>query len=174
LCNQYFFIKKNISTVTITNRYTSISYLIKELYIVKIFSSLTLLFLILVSSAYAAEYNYISPEDMKQRLSADKPTIIVDIQVEEEFNQHHLSGSLATFAYPVKTDAERTKIDKAVQQYRNTKDMVVIVCPRGKGGAKRCYDYMKANNVPEEKLYILEKGMSGWPYKEMVVAAEDK
>jgi rhodanese-related sulfurtransferase len=141
---------------------------------VKIFSTITLLFLALVTSALAADYNYISPEDMKHRLSADEATIIVDIQVEEEFNQHHLPGSLATFAYPVKTDAERAKIDKAVQQYRNTQDMVVIVCPRGKGGAKRCYDYMKANNVPQEKLYILEEGMSGWPYQEMVVATEDK
>jgi len=111
---------------------------------------------------------------MKQRLSTGKSTIIADIQVEEEFNQHHLPGSLATFAYPVKTDAERAKIDSAVQQYRNTNDMVVIVCPRGKGGAKRCYDYMTANNVPQEKLYILEKEMSGWPYKDMVVAGEDK
>ncbi len=135
----------------------------------KIFSVITLLFLILVNSAFAADYNYISPEDMKQRISTDKSTIIVDIQVEEEFAQHHLPGSLATFAYPVKTDAERAKIDKAIQQYRNTQDMVVIICPRGKGGAKRCYDYMKANNVPDEKLYILEKGMSGWPYKEMLV-----
>lgn len=140
----------------------------------KLFLSITLPFLILVSSAVAADYNYISPEDMKQRISGDQTTIIVDIQVEEEFNQHHLPGSLATFAYPVKTDAERAKIDSAVQQYKSTEDMVVIVCPRGKGGAKRCYDYMRANDVPHEKLFILEKGMSGWPYKEMIVAGEDK
>ena len=135
----------------------------------KIFSSITLLFIFLVSSAFAADYNYISPEDMKQRISSEKATIIVDIQIEEEFNQHHLPGSLATFAYPVKTGAERAKIDKAVQQYKATEDMVVIVCPRGKGGAKRCYDYMKAKGIPQEKLYILEKGMSGWPYTDMIV-----
>ena len=140
----------------------------------KIISYITLLLLICVNSAVAADHNYISPAEMQKRISSDEATIIVDIQVEEEFNKHHLPGSIATYAYPVKTDAERTKIDKAVQQYRNTNDMVVIVCPRGKGGAKRCYDYMMANDVPEKKLFILEKGMSGWPYKEMIVAEEDK
>jgi hypothetical protein len=44
---------------------------------------------------------------------------------------------------------------------------VVIVCPRGAGGAKRAYDYMRKNNVPSEKLSILEKGIAGWPYKEL-------
>jgi len=171
LYNQHFFIKR-VSRRPLLIKFTSSS--IKERYIVKIFSTINLLFLILVTSAIAADYNFISPEDMKQRISADKETIIVDIQVEDEFYRHHLPGSLATFAYPVKTDAERAKIDKAVQQYRNTEDIVVIVCPRGKGGAKRCYDYMKANGVPQEKLFILEKGMSGWPYKEMIVAGKDK
>lgn len=139
----------------------------------KVLSSIVLFVLVMVTSAVAAEYNYISPEDMKQRISANEDTIIVDIQVEEEFMQHHLPGSLATFAYPVKTDAERAKIDKAIEQYQNTENMVVIICPRGKGGAKRCYDYMKKNNVPDEKLYILEKGMSGWPYKEMLVTGKN-
>jgi rhodanese-related sulfurtransferase len=147
---------------------------IRETYIVKILSFITSLLLVMVTSAFAADYNYISPEDMRQRITDDKATIIVDIQVEEEFRQHHLPDSLATFAYPVKTDAERTKIDKAVEEYQKSKDMIVIVCPRGKGGAKRCYDYMKANGVPQEKLYILEKGMAGWPYSEMVMAGEDK
>lgn len=70
--------------------------------------------------------------------------IIVDIQGEKEFKQHHLPGSVATYAYPVKTDTERAAIDQAVTKYNETGSQVVIVCPRGEGGTKLCYDYMKS------------------------------
>lgn len=138
----------------------------------KILSSIILSFLIMIGSAVAADYNYISQEDMKQRLEAGSELLIVDIQVQEEYAEHHLPGSLPTFAYPVKSAADRAKIDQAVQHYQKTEADIVIVCPRGKGGAKRCYDYLKSQNVPTEKLFILEKGMSGWPYKELVATGE--
>ena len=127
------------------------------------------MFLVLgaVTSVYAGDYNYIDAKNMKNRIETGNEVIIVDIQIEKEFKQHHLPGSIATYAYPVKTEAERAQIDKAVQLYQESGKDVVIVCPRGKGGAKRCYDYMLKNNVPTEKIYILEKGIAGWPYKEL-------
>ncbi len=127
-----------------------------------------LLVLGFTASVQAGDYTYISAEEMKGRIEAQSELIIVDIQVAEEFAQHHLPGSIATYAYPVKTDAERAQIDAAVQEYNATGKPVVIVCPRGQGGAKRCYDYMMEHNVPAEKLSILEKGIAGWPYAEML------
>jgi hypothetical protein len=44
-------------------------------------------------------------------------------------------------------------------------DDVVIVCPKGGGGAKKTYDFYKSKGVDEKRLLILEKGMGGWPYK---------
>jgi hypothetical protein len=44
-------------------------------------------------------------------------------------------------------------------------DDVVIVCPRGGGGAKRTFDYYNAHGVEKERLLILEKGMDKWPYE---------
>ncbi|SHO52246.1 rhodanese-like domain-containing protein [Desulfopila aestuarii] len=120
-----------------------------------------------VTSVCAGDYNYISAKDMKSRIETGSDVIIVDIQIEKEFKQHHLPGSIATYAYPVKTEAERAQIDKAVQRFQESGKDVVIVCPRGEGGAKRCYDYMK-KNVPSEKIYILEKGIAGWPYHELL------
>ena len=120
-----------------------------------------------VVSASAGDYNYIDAKNMKEKIETGSDVIIVDIQVEKEFKEHRLPGSIATYAYPVKTEAERGQIDKAVQKFQETGQDVVIVCPRGKGGAKRCYDYMQKNNVPAEKIFILEKGIAGWPYKEM-------
>lgn len=120
-----------------------------------------------VTSVCAGDYNYIAAKDMKNRIDTGSEVIIVDIQIEKEFKQHHLPGSIATYAYPVKTEAERAQIDKAVELFHKSGKDVVIVCPRGKGGAKRCNDYMLKKNVPSEKIYILEKGIAGWPYKEL-------
>lgn len=98
--------------------------------------------------------------------------LIVDIQVEKEFQQQHIPGSLATYAYPVKSEEDRTKLQEALARQKKSGSSVVIVCPRGAGGAKRSYDYLTANGVPEDKLAILEKGMSGWPYKDLTVAGQ--
>ena len=124
--------------------------------------------LLCANASIAESYNYITAEQMKEKMTAGDDIIIVDIQVRKEFDQHHLNGSIATYAYPVKTKTERAAIDQAVARYHESGNPVVIVCPRGKGGAKRCYDYMKSQNVPTEKLTILEKGMAGWSYQEFV------
>ena len=131
-------------------------------------SLLTALTIFLFSAtAMAAQYNFIAPEDLKSRIGANEDLLIIDIQVEEEFNQHHIPGSLATHAYPVKNDEHRARLNPVVSLQQNDPKPVVIVCPRGAGGAKRTYDYLAAQGVPEERLWILEKGMSGWSYGEL-------
>jgi thiosulfate/3-mercaptopyruvate sulfurtransferase len=90
------------------------------------------------------------------------PTNIVDIQVEEEFSQHHIKGATPTYAYPVKSDADQTKLNTIVEQLKANTDPVVIVCPRGAGGAKRTYDHLFQQGIPADRLLILEKGQEGW------------
>lgn len=121
-----------------------------------------------VTFVSAGSYNYIPAEDMKSKIETGSEVIIVDIQVEKEFKQHHLPGSVATYAYPVKTDAERAQIDQAIKIFEESGRDVVIICPRGAGGAKRTYDYLLMKNVPSEKVYILEKGIAGWPYPDLM------
>ena len=115
-----------------------------------------------ISFASDGEYNYISATDLETRLTANMPTNIVDIQVEEEFSQHHIKGAIVTHAYPVKSDADLSKLNAAIEQLKANTDPVVIVCPRGAGGAKRTYAYLVLQGVPAERLLILEKGQSGW------------
>ncbi|MFV0437757.1 MAG: rhodanese-like domain-containing protein [Desulfopila sp.] len=122
----------------------------------------------LTMGAFFSSYTYVTPEDFKQWLDTDKPLIIVDIQDKEAFAKQHFQGSIETNAYPVENDAERARIEPAVEKFKATNNDVVIVCPRGKGGAERCYDYMKSQGVPIEKMFILEKGIDKWPYREMV------
>ena len=127
-----------------------------------------LFLLIFLSPGYTfasgSQYKYISAEDLKSRINSNLPTNIIDIQVEKEFSQHHIKGAIPTYAYPVKTDSDRAKIDAKIEQINTNADPVVIVCPRGGGGAKRTYDYLLQQSISDERLLILEKGQSGWSY----------
>jgi len=127
---------------------------------------LFLLFAILLipglSLADNGKYNYISATDLETRLNANLPTNIVDIQVEDEFTQHHIKGATPTYAYPVKSDTDRIKLEAIVEELKANTDPVVIVCPRGAGGAKRTYDYLLQQEISAERLLILEKGQAGW------------
>lgn len=135
-----------------------------------ILSVLCLLFMANVAAMFE-NFNYIAPEDFKTRLERNEEMIIVDIQGAKEFAAHHFPGSLETNAYPVKSDGEKKRIDRAVALFQQTNNKVVVVCPRGGGGAKRCYSYMKSQGVPAEKLTILKGGAEKWPYKSMMVSS---
>jgi rhodanese-related sulfurtransferase len=128
-----------------------------------------LLMLLVATAAAAANYQYVSAEMFKEWQEKGKGTVIVDIQVPAEFAKQHFKGALETNAYPVKSDEERQRLDATLAQINASTDDVVIVCPRGGGGAKNTYDYLKGKGVEEKRLFILEKGMEGWPHPEMCV-----
>ena len=126
--------------------------------------------MLIVATVFAADYNFVSPDRFKEELATGKKSIIVDIQVPDEFVKHHFKDSLETNAYPVKTDEERKRLDAVLATINASQDDVVIVCPRGGGGAKNAYDYLKSKGVAEKRLFILEKGMGGWPYPELCLS----
>ncbi len=113
--------------------------------------------------------NYVKPDVFKQWIETAKPVQIVDIQLAEEFEKHHFKNSLQTNAYPAKSDAEKERLDRILSSLQASNDDIVIVCPRGGGGAKNTYEHLKARGIPESRLYILEKGVVGWPYSEMFI-----
>lgn len=125
--------------------------------------------LALVSTAIAASYNYVEPSDFKKWLESSKPVKIVDIQVPEEFRKHHFKNSLETNAYPVKSAEDKKKLDAVLPQLAAGREDIVIVCPRGGGGAKNTYDHLKGKGIAEKRLFILEDGMLGWPYKQLAL-----
>jgi rhodanese-related sulfurtransferase len=120
------------------------------------------------ASAHAGEYHYVSQDDMKKWLESNKEMVIVDIQPAKDFARQHFAGAVETNAFPVENDAERHRLDHAVEVGKGNNKDVVVVCPRGKGGAKRCYDFLRENGIAPERLYILTDGMDKWPYKELV------
>ncbi|MBU0663969.1 MAG: rhodanese-like domain-containing protein [Proteobacteria bacterium] len=115
-------------------------------------------------------FNYVKAEDFKQWLDSGKAMVLVDIQVKDEFSLHHFKDSIETNAFPVETEEQQRMIDPAVAAAKKAGTDVVVICPRGGGGAKRCYSYLKAQGIPEEKLFILEGGIGKWPHKEMLVS----
>lgn len=121
--------------------------------------------LLLPVMAGATEYNYISQDAMRARLDNNEAMTIVDICPIDQYAVGHLPGSIETNAYPVKTDEERAKLGTVLPKLQASNEDVVIVCPGGRGGAKRTYDYYKSQGIPEDRLLILEKGMNGWPYQ---------
>ncbi|MDH4321870.1 MAG: rhodanese-like domain-containing protein [Desulfobulbaceae bacterium] len=116
-------------------------------------------------------YNYVAADELKGWLEGAVPVLLVDIQEKKDFAAHHIKGSLETNAFPVESDHDRQTIDPAVKLLQ-AKDYaaVVVVCPRGKGGAKRAYDYLAEKGVPDAKLRILTGGMENWPHKAWVVS----
>jgi rhodanese-related sulfurtransferase len=115
-----------------------------------------------LSAAAQPGYSYISAQALEARLTAGEPTNLIDIQVEEEFARHHIKGAMPTHAYPVKSADEIQKLDAVVATLQSNTDPVVIICPRGGGGATRSYDHLLARGIAAERLLILEKGQAGW------------
>lgn len=127
-----------------------------------------LLLLSLGSSAGAAEpFRYMGALELEKRLKAREPVIVFDIQVEPEFTKHHIKGAKPTYAYPVKSAEDKAKLDAALDAVTSSPAPVVIVCPRGAGGAERTYQYLQEGGVAPERLYILEKGQAGWSCAEL-------
>ncbi len=125
----------------------------------------TLFTTVTVSAAMAA--NYIEAEELKQAFEKKAPMIIVDIQPAPDFVKQHLPGSIETNAFPAKTADEKHRLDKVLTTVRASADPVIIVCPRGKSGAKNSYEYLLSQGVDENRLQILDDGIAGWPYKEL-------
>lgn len=133
--------------------------------------TLSLIALLNVAAIFQS-FNFVSPGDFKQWLEADKAMIIVDIQDKAAFAAHHFPGSIETNSFPVKSEAEKKRIDPVVAEFKKTGNDVVVICPRGGGGAKRCYSYLKSQGVAEDKLYILKGGVDKWPHRDMLSAAK--
>jgi len=129
-----------------------------------------LLSLLVCTVVLAGGYSYVKVDDFKSWLQEGKKMAIIDIQPATDFQKEHFRGAVETNAYPVKTDAERLRLDKTLPGLVASTEPVVVVCPRGGGGAKATYDYLKSKGIDEKRLLILEGGMQGWPHKGLTVS----
>ncbi|QJT09706.1 rhodanese-like domain-containing protein [Oceanidesulfovibrio marinus] len=133
-----------------------------------IFACMLILATAIPQAASAGDFKYMTPDQVKEMIDSKTPMHIVDIQVEEEFDDHHLADAMATYSYPVKSQEDTDKIDVIIDELKADTTPVVVVCPRGKGGAERCYNYLAKQGVEEERIFILEGGQGGWPFDDYV------
>lgn len=112
---------------------------------------------------FGGKYNYITAEETAALIrTAPESVVIVDIQEKPGFDKEHLKGAVDTYAYPVKTDAEKVAL-AAVLPSIKPGQKVVIVCPRGGGGADRAYDFYLENGISKDQLFTLKGGQEKWP-----------
>ncbi|BCA81062.1 rhodanese-like domain-containing protein [Desulfuromonas sp. AOP6] len=130
--------------------------------------AMVLVFTLSLSSAALAA-NMMEEDAVKNLLEQDNALILVDIQPADAFAKAHIRGSLETNAFPAKTAEEKARLDQVLPAIQASDLPVVIVCPRGKSGARNSYDYLLSKGVSEDRLYILEGGMADWPFDELLV-----
>ncbi|WP_415713631.1 rhodanese-like domain-containing protein [Maridesulfovibrio sp.] len=124
------------------------------------------LFVCIAANAFAMKdsYNYMCAASLNNAVNNHADVAIVDIQVAEEFNAHHIKGAIETGAYPVKTATDTNKLDAAVNNLKKSAQPIVVICPRGKGGAERTVNYFAKKGIAPYRLFILTNGQGGWPY----------
>ena len=109
------------------------------------------------------KYNYISAEETAELMRKDaSKLVLVDIQEKPDFEEEHLKGAFATYAYPVKTEDEKARL-AALLPNISPEQKVIIICPRGGGGADRAYDFYLEKGVKKEQLFTLKGGQYEWP-----------
>ncbi|MBU3195727.1 rhodanese-like domain-containing protein [Clostridium algidicarnis] len=118
-------------------------------------------------TAEKKDYNYYTAEQLKKSIEAKEEILILDIQVKEEYDKHHIKGAIPTYAYPVKSDEDKKKLENILGKLEGSKP-IIIVCPKGGGGAENTYKYLTEKNISKDRLYILEKGQAAWPYDELL------
>ncbi|WP_319764828.1 rhodanese-like domain-containing protein [Maridesulfovibrio sp.] len=128
---------------------------------------ITALFMCLAGNAFAMKetYNYMSPASLHNAVATNADVAIVDIQVADEFKAHHIKGAIETNAYPVKSTAETDKLNAAFSKLKDTAQPIVVICPRGKGGAERAVQYLAKKGIAPYRLFILTNGQGGWPFE---------
>ncbi len=124
------------------------------------------LVLFMSGTGICSGYNYISLQAFKARMDAgdheNGSMAIMTSQTEEEYKTGYIKAAYPTFARPLKTDADFAKLIPFFEKVKDTNEDIVFICPRGKGGAKKPYDYFKKNGVDEKRLTILEGGQTAF------------
>lgn len=109
------------------------------------------------------KYNYITADETAKLMRDDASKLfLVDIQEKPDFAEEHLKGAISTYAYPVKTEEEKARLGALLSDIKPDQK-VIIICPRGGGGADRAYDFYLSKGVKKENLLTLKGGQFEWP-----------
>lgn len=122
--------------------------------------------LFLPSSAMA--FQYIAAAELKTAIESQSPLTLIDIQVKRDFDRHHIVGAIPTYAFPVRSDRDRAKLDPVIAKAAQDNTNIVIVCPRGLSGAMNTFEYLLDSGIDEDRIFILTDGQAAWPFPELL------
>lgn len=129
-------------------------------------SVVLVLFLTSTGMCKKSGYNYISIEEVKARLDAgdhkNGSMAIMTSQTEKEYKTGYIKAAFPTYARPLKTDADFAKLIPFLNKVKDTNEDIVFICPRGRSGAERPYDYFKKNGISEKRLMVMEGGQAAF------------
>lgn len=112
---------------------------------------------------------FVSPDTFRQWLQEDK-ALVVDVQTYDGYLRMHFPGSLTTHAYPVVTDAQKKSVESVIPAIRSTDKPVVLVCFGGVTGAPNARLHLLSKGIPNKRLFILQGGSMGFPFRNMMVS----
>jgi rhodanese-related sulfurtransferase len=114
---------------------------------------LLLLFLLIVPTpGFSTTEPTICHNELAAWMSSKKPLKIVDIQVADEFTEHHYDGSL-----PCGGNLRRLR--KVSLRLRAGKEKIILVSTNGGADARQALETMVAAGVDRGRILILEGGM---------------
>lgn len=117
----------------------------------------------------STEMQYVTPETFREWYTSGK-ALVVDVQTYGGYSQMHFPGSLTTHAYPVRTPEQKKRIEAVIPVIKKTNKPVVLVCPGGITGAPNARLHLLAKGIPNKRLYVLEGGTWGFPWKGMMIS----
>ncbi len=116
---------------------------------------------------------YVTPEQFREWYTQGK-ALVVDVQTYQGYTQMHFPGSLPTHAYPVRTPDQKKRVEAVIPSLKNSKKPVVLVCPGGITGAPNARLHLLSKGIPNRRLYVLQGGTWGFPWKDMMVSGTSR
>jgi len=115
-------------------------------------------------------YQYATPEEVKALLEAEEEIFLLSIQTKENYREvGHLPNSIPTYAYPVETSSQRSELRDLTEDIEESGLPVYIMCHDGGAGAENAVSYyVNKQDIPAERFFIIEGGIEGWPYPELL------
>lgn len=113
------------------------------------------------------KYNYITAQETAELIRSNPQSIVLlDIQEKKGFKKEHLKGAIETNAYPAKKTAQLNGVAQVLPTIKPDQKIIVI-CPRGGGGANRTYDFLLDKGINKDRIFTLKKGQEGWPREQI-------
>lgn len=115
-------------------------------------------------------YQYVTPEEMKAKIEAGEDMILLSVQTRSSYKTDgHLAGSIETKAYPANTADLRKRLAKETDALTESTAPIYVMCMEGKAGAENAISYyVNEQKMDQTRFYIIEGGIKGWPYPEML------